>query len=150
MSGTWRHVWLHQFRITQASCPWLRAPAMSSHAVVGLHSDFADTFQKTTVMLLFFFLYTFSKSGQKLNEMHGVVWLHGDCVQEEAAVMSNVGQGETVLSENRDLQLPHINHRVLPSSFLILQQLLWLLQISADVVTGSSKDGWGQFKEETG
>lgn len=105
--------------------------------------------KKTTVMLLFF-RYTFSKSGQKLNEMHGVVWLHSDCVQEEAAVMSNVGQGETVLSESRDLQLPHINHRVLPSSFLILQQLLWLLQISADVVTGSSKDGWGQFREETG
>lgn len=100
--------------------------------------------------MLLFFRYTFSKSGQKLNEMHGVVWLHGDWVQEEAAVMSNVGQGETVLSESRDLQLPHINHRVFLSSFLILQQLLWILQISADVVTGSSKDGWGQFREETG
>lgn len=54
MSGTWRHVWLHQFRIMQASCPWLRAPAMSSHAVVGLHSDFADTFQKNNGNASFF------------------------------------------------------------------------------------------------
>lgn len=84
-----------------------------------------------------------------MDEMHGVVWLHGDWVQEEAAVMCSVGQGESVLSESRDLQLPHINHKVLSLSFLILQQLLWVLQISADVITGSSKDRWGQFKEES-
>lgn len=28
-----------------------------------------------------------------MDEMHGVVWLHGDWVQEEAAVMCSVGQG---------------------------------------------------------
>lgn len=27
-----------------------------------------------------------------MDEVHGVVWLHGDWLQEEAAVMSSVGQ----------------------------------------------------------